>query len=213
MQASQKEINPAKVNNQISRNPSGKAERDAWSQLLKGEKSGLLSLYDLCYDTMYQYGRRINKDRSIIEDCIQEIFLELWEKRGGLPVVIFVKPYLLKIVKRRLFKVNAARTFEFDNSKSAIEFVESNEDAIIAEENINAVSNRLQHAISKLTKRQREIISLKFFNELSYDEIADYTGLSQQRIYNLVHESIRQLRNNLFALPRHVAVFVMIIFW
>jgi RNA polymerase sigma-70 factor (ECF subfamily) len=96
-----------------------------------------------------------------------------------------------------------------DNNEAVHGLVESIEDILISEENTNAISNRLHRAINKLTKRQREIITLKFFNELSYDEIADFTGLSQRRIYNLVHESVRALRVNLFSLPRHVAILLL----
>ena len=209
MTSTQKQIIPAKVNEVLADTPEGKVEREAWLQLLKGEKNALMALYDLCYDTMYRYGQRIVRDRSLIEDCIHEIFLELWEKKTNLPVVIFVKPYLLKIVKRKLVKVTSLKVAEPDNSEAVQGLIESIEDVLIAEENSNAISNRLQRAISHLTKRQREIIALKFFNELSYGEIADFTGLSQRRIYNLVHESVRQLRVNLFSLPRHVAIVLL----
>jgi RNA polymerase sigma factor (sigma-70 family) len=206
MTSTPKQIIPAKVSEALTDTHEGKVEREAWLQLVKGEKDALMSLYDLCYDTMYRYGQRIVRDRSIIEDCIQEIFLELWEKNTNLPIVIFVKPYLLKIVKRKLLKMNSLKIDEVENNEAVHGLVESIEDILISEENTNAISNRLHRAISKLTKRQREIIALKFFNELSYDEIADFTGLSQRRIYNLVHESVRQLRVNLFSLPRHVAI-------
>jgi RNA polymerase sigma-70 factor (ECF subfamily) len=209
MTSTPKQIIPAKVSEGLTHTPEGKVERDAWLRLLKGEKNALISLYDLCYDTMYRYGQRIVRDRSKIEDCIQEIFLELWEKKTNLPIVIFVKPYLLKIVKRKLLKVASLKIAEPDNNEAVHGLIESIEDILIAEENTNAISNRLHRAISKLTKRQREIIALKFFNELSYDEIADFTGLSQRRIYNLVHESVRQLRVNLFSLPRHVAIILL----
>lgn len=209
MTSTQKQPLPAEVSEVLADTPEGKIEREAWMQLLEGEKNALMALYDLCYDTMYRYGQRIVRDRSTIEDCIQEIFLELWEKKNSLPVVVFVKPYLLKIVKRKLIRINNLKVTEVDNSEAVHGLIESIEDILIAEENTNAISNRLQRAISHLTKRQREIIALKFFNELSYNEIADFTGLSQRRIYNLVHESVRQLRVNLFSLPRHVAIFLL----
>jgi len=209
MTSTQKQIIPAKVTEILTDTPESKVEREAWLQLLKGEKNALMSLYDLCYDTMYRYGQRIVRERSVIEDCIQEIFLELWEKKTNLPIVIFVKPYLLKIVKRKLLKQNSLKVGDPDNAEAVHGLIESIEEILIAEENTNAISNRLHRAISKLTKRQREIIALKFFNELSYEEIADFTGLSQRRIYNLVHESVRQLRINLFSLPRHVAIILV----
>ncbi len=74
---------------------------------------------------------------------------------------------------------------------------ESVEDIIIIDEHRRALATSLQNALDKLTRRQKEVIVLKFFNDFTYDEIVAFTGLSQQRIYNLVHDAVRQLRSGL----------------
>jgi len=186
-------------------------ECGAWLSLKTGDEDALLTIYDLCFDTLYAYGYRISKDNAIIEDCIQDIFLELWEKRSKLPEVKFVKAYLLKILKRKLIRsTTISQSIELDDAVATFALIdESQEDLIIAEESNNSKSTRLHNALNKLTRRQREIINLKFFSELSYEEIATFTGLSQQRIYNLVHDAVRQLRTDLFSIPRHVATFLL----
>lgn len=177
-----------------------------WLRLVKGDENALMTIYDHCYDTLHAYGYRISKNIVATEDCIQDIFLELWEKREKLPEVRFVKAYLLKILKRKLCKLHIPQDVFFDLGDSRVELVdESKEEMIIAEENSNFLSSRLEQAMNKLTKRQREIINLKFFTELTYDEIASFTGLSQQRIYNLAHDAVRELRTSLCSIPRHVA--------
>lgn len=189
-------------------------ECTAWSLLRSGDEKALLTIYDWCFDTLYAYGYRLSKDSSVTEDCIQDIFLELWEKQSRLPEVKFVKAYLLKILKRKLIKVTSRlQTFKWQIDEANAGLTdESREDLIIADENNSSTNSKLQCAIGKLTKRQREIINLKFFNELSYDEIAAFTGLSQQRIYNLVHDAVRELRTNLFSIPRHVAIFFLAVY-
>lgn len=74
---------------------------------------------------------------------------------------------------------------------------ESVEDIIIIDEHRRSVATSLQNALDKLTKRQKEVIVLKFFNDFSYNEIVAFTGLSHQRIYNLVYDAVRQLRSDL----------------
>lgn len=170
----------------------------AWSSLKCGRETALMQLYDLCYGHLYSYGRHICKDIALVEDCIQDTFLEIWERRHDLPEVRFVKAYLLKIVRRKILKSIEiqARGLRDDDSRIGI-VDESAEDIIIIDEHRRAVATSLQNALGKLTRRQKEIIALKFFNDLSYDEIVAITGLSQQRIYNLVHEAVRQLRSGL----------------
>ncbi|HEX5167970.1 MAG TPA: sigma-70 family RNA polymerase sigma factor [Cyclobacteriaceae bacterium] len=184
----------------------GTRQQSAWTLLRGGNEKALLDIYDLCYDQLYMYGYQISRDSALTEDCIQDIFLELWEKRNKLPDVTFVNAYLLKILKRRLLKLMSSASGELNIDETTPGLVDgSMEDLIIDDENNHALAVRLKLALSKLTKRQREVIGLKFFNDLSYDEMAVFTGLSQQRIYNLVHEAVRHLRSSLFSTPRHVA--------
>lgn len=169
-----------------------------WSSLKLGKESALLQVYDLCYDHLHFYGRHICKDVALVEDCIQDTFLEIWERRDDLPDVKFVKAYLLKIVRRKVLKAIEIQVRDLRDDGTLIGMVdESVEDLIIIDEHRRSVATSLQNALDKLTKRQKEVIVLKFFNDFSYDEIVAFTGLSHQRIYNLVHDAVRQLRSDL----------------
>jgi DNA-directed RNA polymerase specialized sigma24 family protein len=51
--------------------------------------------------------------------------------------------------------------------------------------------------MKSLTKSQLEIIRLKFFDNLSYAEIATKTSLSIRTIYNLIYEALNHLRESM----------------
>ncbi len=51
---------------------------------------------------------------------------------------------------------------------------------------------QLRNALKNLTKKQIEIIRLKFFDNLSYAEIAAKTSLTSRTVYNLIYEAIRK---------------------
>jgi RNA polymerase sigma-70 factor (ECF subfamily) len=68
------------------------------------------------------------------------------------------------------------------------------EDLLIAFQQSEEKKIELKAALKKLTKKQLEIIKLRFFDNLSYAEIALQTSLSQRTVYNLVYEAIRHLR-------------------
>jgi RNA polymerase sigma factor (sigma-70 family) len=53
----------------------------------------------------------------------------------------------------------------------------------------------LKQAISFLSKKQQEIIYLKYYQHLDYAQIADLMSISRQSVYNLLHETIQKLRN------------------
>ena len=56
---------------------------------------------------------------------------------------------------------------------------------------------RVLDLLSTLPKNQREVIRLKFQNELSYREISEVTGLSPSNVGFLIHRGLRLLRERL----------------
>jgi RNA polymerase sigma factor (sigma-70 family) len=74
------------------------------------------------------------------------------------------------------------------------EVLSSIEDSIILEETSIQQSGQLRKAISELSKRQREVIFLKFFNELSYKEVAVVMEMNIEAVYNLMSKAIDSLR-------------------
>jgi RNA polymerase sigma-70 factor (ECF subfamily) len=50
--------------------------------------------------------------------------------------------------------------------------------------------------MSSLPNRQRELIQLRYYEQLSCEEIALRTGLSLRTIYNKLHEGLKKLRTH-----------------
>jgi RNA polymerase sigma factor (sigma-70 family) len=96
----------------------------------------------------------------------------------------------LTVGKKFLISLNKDRQFDF---------VPSTEDILIEEEWEVERNKKLTHSLHSLTKRQREAIFLKFFNQLSYHEVAVIMDLHVDSVYNLISKSIDILRKKLKA--------------
>ena len=70
----------------------------------------------------------------------------------------------------------------------------SYEDLLIAFQNSESDRKNIQNALEHLTKKQLEIIRMRYFDNLSYKEIACRTSLTSRTIYNTVFEALRRLR-------------------
>ncbi len=75
-----------------------------WESFRKGDKDAFAALFRQHYETLFRYGNRMTADTEILEDSIQELFIELWQAKSGAPV-LSVKAYLLKSLKYKLLKV------------------------------------------------------------------------------------------------------------
>ena len=56
------------------------------------------------------------------------------------------------------------------------------------------MKRKVADAMQSLSSRQREIVYLKFYENLEYQEIADLLTLNYQSVVNHVHRAIVKLR-------------------
>ena len=77
------------------------------------------------------------------------------------------------------------------------EVEDSKEHEWINEEESLENTRLLKSAMQWLTRRQREAIILRFYNNLDSGQIAEVMGISVEGVHNLVSKAIRLLRENL----------------
>lgn len=170
-------------------------ENKLWRRLKNDDISALEEMFKTYYNLLFGYAIKINNDPQLIKDCIQELFSDLWGSRKNLGDVISIKGYLLKSIRRRVLKALKASRRLLSNSDGLYdEITFSHEDFIVKNESDEQYKRQLILAIEKLSKRQKEIIFLKYYEEMSYDEISDIMGIKYQSLRNTLHQALIELR-------------------
>jgi RNA polymerase sigma factor (sigma-70 family) len=147
------------------------------------------------------YGLKVTVDQEVTEDCIQDLFLVLWNSRERVSYVQSAKAYLFKSFRGRLFKQlkktkkYSLFTRTFVSQENYIEF--SAEELLIQGQLSEEQQQSVIQALNKLSDRQREIIYLRFYKDLSYEEIGEILPLSYQSIRNCVYEAVKNLKKHL----------------
>jgi len=171
---------------------------DCWNNFLRGDANALDILVKRHYNLLYQYGCRFTTDTGLVKDCIQDLFLFLWHKRASVRETPSVQNYLLKALRRRLQRALSRTGVSIMPGSGFIEFMAAYEPApeagIIAREQSAELVNTIRKGIAALSKRQQEIIHLRFYLNADAAQIADIMDLSRQSVYNLLHDAIRELR-------------------
>ena len=174
-------------------------EQYIWQSFKKGDKQAFADLFRSYYKPLFQFGLRIKPDAAeSVEDCIQELFLELWQSRERIITPESVKGYLFKILKIKLLRAHTAdQRFStlLENTDQLHEF--SYEAILVAEQANYETKAKIENALLGLSKRQREAIYLKFYSRMSYEEMEEVMGVSYQTVRNLVHQSIKILRDQI----------------
>jgi RNA polymerase sigma factor (sigma-70 family) len=172
-----------------------------WENFKKGNELAFSILYKRYVQHLYNYGMHTSKDKDLVLDCLQELFTKLWERRETVSSVGSVNFYLFKSFRRLLIsKIIAGRKFSVPlpvNSSAYFEFIPSIEQSLIEHESRMLQVDRLKNSIKSLSKRQREALFLKFFNDLSYHEVASIMELRVDSVYNLISKAIDVLRRKL----------------
>jgi RNA polymerase sigma factor (sigma-70 family) len=169
--------------------------------MAEGDKGSFLSLYKTYYQALFCYGFSLSVDRELTKDCIQELFVEIWSNRASLNRdVKNVRSYLFTWLRRKISRElsRLAKESAFDAaSEESGPIQASYEELLIAFQQSDEKKEQLRSALGKLTRKQLEIIRLKFFENLSYRAIAERKSITPRTVYNTIYESIRQLRESM----------------
>lgn len=169
-----------------------------WEGMIRGDKEMFLELYRKYYHSLLFIGLKEIRDAHLVKDVIQQQFLYLWEKRASLSEARNVRAYLITIFLRRLFadwqKSERSGNLSVAWSNLREEEVPSPEEALILRDERSGLYNALMEQVNALPMRQKELIVMRFYDGLSYDEIVQRTGLTYRTVYNKVHEAVKKLR-------------------
>jgi RNA polymerase sigma factor (sigma-70 family) len=169
-----------------------------WADIQKGKEKALADLFLLYYDHLFNYGIKIVGNKDFIKDCIQELFLTIWDRRVYINEAYSVKSYLFSSLRRTVFRrLKKQRAMYERNQKYAEDFFQevlNVEELMVYFEVKKEKKIKLEKAITQLGGRQKEVIFLKFFDGLSNAEIADVMGINRQSVYNHVSGAIQSLQ-------------------
>lgn len=167
-----------------------------WQKIKNGDKTAFNQLFKWYYADLKAYGIKIAGQENDAQEAIQLLFVKIWEKRNTLNEVISIKSYLLKAYRRTLIDFLQAE-------KKQQSLVVPNSTFIIAPSELKmfhqaktAQAEQLAKLLNQLPDKQKEIIYLRFYNQLSYLEIAEIIDLNYQSVRNYSVKAIKFLRKN-----------------
>jgi RNA polymerase sigma factor (sigma-70 family) len=178
-------------------------ENNLWELFRAGSELAFSQIIDSHYNLLFNYGRKFKNDPDFIKDCLQDLFVELWQNKENLSNTPSVKHYLLKSFRRKVIRETQKATKYIDKNKDvasddiekyAFEVAFSPEYQLIFEETSQEQQQKLQEKLQTLSSRQKEVIYLRFYNDLSFDEIASVMSVNVQSVRNLLHQTILILR-------------------
>ncbi|UZR96591.1 RNA polymerase sigma factor [Chondrinema litorale] len=191
-----------------------------WTSFKKGEDAAFNYIYKKYFYQLYNYGNQFINDADVIQDLIQDLFIELREKRKNLGDVESIKFYLYKILKRKILHYKKKNVTDlFSDSwmyEKAFDITLSHETNLINTQISKETKEKLSKVMNMLSKRQKEIIIYYFYEGMTYKQIAelmDFSKVEHARV--LVSRSIAKLREEIkkYSISLFIICFVGLVKW
>lgn len=173
-----------------------------WNSFRSGSREAFSQLYDLFSGDLYRYGYNLVRNRQVVEDCLHELFLYIYEKRAKLGPTDNIRFYLFRALRRRLLDT-VGRLNKFDSDDylftDAIFQVQPYERTLIESELVERQKELITIALSRLPKRQKEILYLVYMNGMTYQQAAEVMAISLKSVYNTINVALTALRTDVRA--------------
>jgi RNA polymerase sigma-70 factor (ECF subfamily) len=181
-----------------------------WQAFKNGDENAFDYIFEKHIRILYNYGHKFTAVTEIIEDCVQDLFVELWEKRERLSDTNSIKFYLFKSLRlkiiRRLSIENRIKERDFNIETYDFTVSFSYESNLIAAQLDASQRKLLQQALANLPTRQKEALQLKYYDNLNYVEIASVMGIHIDSVYKLISAALAMLKKNV----RQLHLFVIL---
>ncbi len=167
--------------------------------LKDGSETSLRKIYIAYYQQLLQYGCSVEPDEELVHDEIQDLFVWLIKNTDKLAHIDNIKTYLFKSLRRNIRssskkkKEMKSRAFHYTNLERDTGYqYDWGDDHDLRSEQIT----ELRKQIENLSSHQKEAIYLRFYENLSNDEIAEVFSVSNQVVRNILFRALKNLRKH-----------------
>ncbi|AWW31592.1 sigma-70 family RNA polymerase sigma factor [Echinicola strongylocentroti] len=173
---------------------------EVWSAFLDGDDEALGCIYAENIDRLYNYGRQFTRNKSLVKDAIQDVFCQLIDDRKKLGIAHSVKAYLMACLRRRLL---GALKEERRDADAVLDeeafFISVDATSYFIDSNLSMDQKKiLERYCNELPVRQREIIMMRFFENMPYEEIAEVMGLANAKtVRTMMYRGLNKLSDSL----------------
>ena len=156
------------------------------------------TLFRRYYEPLFYYANKYVRLREEAEDVVQGVFSRLWEKRKSFKVdSVEVQPYLYTSVKNACFNFLKVRKRTTEVSETYLDTAVAKTATPDEEFDRNRMMARIHQALDALPAKRRAIFVMSRFEDKSYKQISEETGLSIKTVENHIGRALKELRETL----------------
>jgi len=154
-------------------------------------------LYFSYFEDLLNYGLKLTNDKAIVEDAIQEIFVDLLRNEKKYSTIEHPRFYLIKSIKYLIIKELTKRSANVDLSelsKNTESITQPVEDQIIELEGATRKREIMMETLNELSPKEKESVYLKYIGGLDYPEISEIMQIKIETVRTMVYRALKKIR-------------------
>lgn len=169
---------------------------DLWRAVQAGDHEAFEKLYRATVIPLTNQGYSILKDRELVKDMLQDVFVSLYTKRNELPAETNVIGYLSNAVKYKVSTVLRDRLLKENHHLSILKKEQGALFQAFPYENAE-LKNKIRSGIDTLPEKCRQAFMLNHYGSLGYKAIAQEMGISVKTVEKHISKALQVLRKEL----------------
>lgn len=172
---------------------------ELWEAFKIGDEGAFIRIYNTYFEELCDFGVQY-APLNIVEDAVQDLFIDLRNRRNRLPrIKKTIRLFLFQCIKRRILNIlkKENKIHKENTSHPRFEIIPSHESVIILNQDRQIQFEKLDRALAGLNERQREAVYYFFYKGMSYEEVRELIGFRDVKsVRNLIYKVIGMLRKS-----------------
>ena len=169
-------------------------------QAQRGSSNAFAELYVMTYDNVYNYACHYLHDTFLAQDIVQEIYIQALRKINDLKnpsvFIAWLNQIAFQVCYHTCQKNNSQYGLVSDEMLFSIydEKTDRNPEAHAMQQDERST---LQQAVDELPATEKQIIIMKYYNQMTIEDIASALGISRSTVKRRLADTQKSLKKKL----------------
>lgn len=167
------------------------------SSVRKGREEAFRALYERYWESLFIHAKTMTSCDDTAKDIVQEIFVDLWDKKQHLNIQSSFKAYLYRVARNKILNTYTTNKIHEKYILSIVlygEHIENRTDYRLRE---NLVKKRIEDEISALPGKMRRIFEMSRNENKTHKEIAEELNISDKTVKKQISNALKILKSKL----------------
>ena len=189
----------------------GLTNKDLFNKIRRSDEAAYEELYDRMATALMIYAyKRLDNDLEVAKDVVQEVFINIWERRSEIETPDHIDGFLYKSVLYNLLNKIRKERSKANYLEYFSTYYQSVGESVDEEYLEKEFFEILDVEVAALPMRMRQVFELRFYGQKTNDEVAGELGISKHTVATQMKRALKVLRGKL---GKNYIWFLVILFY